>query len=144
MPPTLLDGFTVIPLKEKIEDSYLTISSRSLKLNRATARILGLPKKARFLLNVKKMQIAIEPAKADDEDGVEFSFEEGSREAPIYVKEPAILKAIQKLVVLEKGSISLSLTIKGTAYPEDKAVIYDLNEAEESVVKPRGRKKKTV
>ena len=143
MQPSLLDGFKIIPLKEKMEDSYLTITARSLKLNMATARILGLPKKVHFLLNEKKMQIAVAPAKTGDEDGVEFSFEEGSREAPIYVKEPAILKAMQKLVVLEKGGTNLSLTIKGTAYPEDKTVIYDLNEAEESLVKPRGRKKKT-
>ncbi len=46
-------------------------------------------------------------------------------------------------MVLEKDGIGLSLTIKGTAYPENKAIIYDLNEVEESVVKPRGRKKKS-
>ena len=144
MPPSILDGFKVIPLKEKIEDSYLTITAKSLKLNRATARILGLPKKVHFLLNEKKMQIAVAPAQAGDEDGVDFFSEEGSREMPIYVKEPAILKTLQKLVILEKEGTSLSLTIKGTAYPEDKAIIYDLNEAEESLIKPRGRKKKTV
>lgn len=29
---TLLDGFKVIPLKERFDDSYLTISEKSLKL----------------------------------------------------------------------------------------------------------------
>lgn len=140
--PSLLDGFKVIPLKEKIDDSYLTITAKSLRLNRSTARILGLPKRVNFLLNEKRMQIAVAPAREGDEDGVDFAFEEGSREAPIYVREAAILKAIQKLVLLEKNGTSLILTIKGVAYPEDRVIIYDLNEAAESVVKPRGRRKK--
>ena len=39
----LLDGFKIIPLKEKVDDTYLTISEKSLKLNMATAKILGMP-----------------------------------------------------------------------------------------------------
>lgn len=138
----LLDGFKVIPLKEKVDDTYLTISERSLKLNRATAVILGMPDQVQFLLNEKRMQIAITPAKQGDEDAVDFSVEEGKREKPIYVKEPGILKAVQKLAVLERDGIKLSQTIKGLAYPEDKVIIYDLMESVEAVVKPRGRKKK--
>lgn len=141
---TLLDGFKVIPVKEKIEDTYLTISARSLKLNRATARILGMPEYVRFMLNEKRLQIAIVPAEPDDEDAVEFAAtaEEGAREKPIYVKTPAILKTIQKVTVLERDGLRLTQTIKGLAYPDDKVIIYDLTESVESVVKPRGRKKK--
>ena len=73
----LLDGFKVIPLKEKIDDTFLTISERSLKLNRATAEILGMPEQVQFLINEKRMQIAITPAKPGDEDAVDFTVEEG-------------------------------------------------------------------
>ena len=138
----LLDGFKVIPLTEKIEDSYLTITAGALKFNRATARILGLPKAINLLSNDKRMQIAIAPAKEGDEDGVDFTFEETGREKPIYVKETMIMKTIQKLAVLEKDGMRLSLSIKGMAYPDDKVIIYDLNDAEETILKPRGRKKK--
>lgn len=138
----LLDGFKVIPLKEKIGDTYLTISEKSLKLNRATAVILGKPEKVRFLLNEKRMQVAITPATADDEDSIDFTFEEGGREKPIYIRESAVLKAIQKLTVLERDGVKLTQTIKGLAYPDDKVIIYDLGEAVEAVVKPRGRRKK--
>lgn len=138
----LLDGFKVIPLKEKVEDTYLTISERSLKLNRATAVILGMPEQVLFLLNEKRMQIAITPAKPGDEEAVSFIVEDGKREKPIYVKEPAILKAIQKLAVLERDGVKLTQTIKGLAYPEDKVIIFDMIESVETVVKPRGRKKK--
>ncbi len=87
----LLDGFKVIPLKEKVEDSFLTITSKSLKFNRATARVLGSPEKVVILSNYKKIQIAVTPANKDDVDGIDFIYEEGGREKPIYVKEPSIL-----------------------------------------------------
>ena len=138
----LLDGFKVIPLKEKIDDTFLTISERALKLNRATAEILGMPEQVQFLINEKRMQIAITPAKPGDEDAVDFTVEDGKREKPIYVKEPGILKTIQKLAVLEKDGVKLTQTIKGLAYPDEKVIIYDLLESVETVVKPRGRKKK--
>ena len=44
--------------------------------NRGTARNLGQPYKVRFLINEKLQQLAIVPAKPEDEDGVDFSFEE--------------------------------------------------------------------
>ena len=139
---TLLDGFKVIPLKERFEDSYLTISEKSLKLNRATAKILGDPQMVVFLLNEKKMQIALTPAKPDDEDAVLFVFELAGSEKPIYVKEPAILKAIHKVTVLQKNGVKVTQTIKGVAYPEEKVIIYALSESVEEIVKPRGRRKK--
>ena len=139
---SLLDGFKIIPLKEKVEDTYLTISEKSLKLNIATSKILGNPGWVHFLLNEKRMQIAITPAKQDDEDVVAFAVEETGREKPIYVKEPGLLKAIQKLTVLERNGIKLTQTIKGLVYPDEKVIIYDLGEAVEAEVKPRGRKKK--
>lgn len=138
----LLDGFKVIPLKEKFDDPYLTISEKSLKLNNVTAKILGSPTMVLFHLNEKKMQIALTPAKADDEDAVLFMSESGGREKPIYVKEPAILKAIQKMTVLQKDGVKVTQTIKGVAYPDEKVIIYALSESVEEIVKPRGRRKK--
>ncbi len=138
---TLLDGFKVIPLKERFEDSYLTISEKSLKLDNATAKILGSPQMVLFHLNEKKMQIALTPAKPDDEDAVMFTFEIAGREKPIYVKEPAILKAIHKMTVLQKDGMKVTQTIKGVAYPEEKVIIYALTEAVEEPVKPRRRRK---
>ena len=138
----LLDGFKEIPLKEKVEDSFLTVTSKSLKFNRATARVLGLPERIKILVNDKKIQLAVTPAGKDDENGIDFSIEEGGREKPIYVKELAILKGISKLATLEKDGQSLSLTMKGLVYPEEKVIIYDLVEAEASPIKPRGRKAK--
>lgn len=88
------------------------------------------------------MQIAMTPAKPDDEDAVLFAFELAGREKPIYVKEPAILKAIHKMTVLQKDGVKVTQTIKGVAYPEEKVIIYALSESVEEIVKPRGRRKK--
>ena len=90
----LLDGFKVIPLKEKIDDTYLTISEKSLKLNRATAVALGMPGYVKFMLNEKRMQIAITPTKAEDEDAVSLTVEEGKREKPIYVRDFSIVMVV--------------------------------------------------
>lgn len=138
----LLDGFKEIPLKEKLEDSVLTITAKALKLNRATARLLDTPGLVKFLTNEKKMQIALQPAKIDDENGVDFTFPLEGREKPILVKEPAILKKVGSMTMLERNGTNLMLTIKGVVYPDEKVIIYDLGEAEESIIKPRGRKRK--
>ena len=70
------------------------------------------------------------------------SFGEGTcREAPISVKEPAVLNAVKKLAVLEKDGQTVQLVLKGNVYLEERAVIYDLTEAETVAVKPRGRRK---
>lgn len=44
--------------------------------------------------------------------------------------------------MLERNGTNLMLTIKGVVYPDEKVIIYDLGEAEESIIKPRGRKRK--
>ncbi|MBR3261976.1 MAG: hypothetical protein IKF93_02545, partial [Lachnospiraceae bacterium] len=66
----------------------------------------------------------------------------GKREKWIYVREPGILKEIQKVAVLERAGVKLTQTVKGLAYLDEKVIIYDLTESVESVVKPRGRRKK--
>lgn len=139
---SLLDGFTVIPLKEKIDDTYMIISQKSLKFNIETAKILGTPGYIHLLINEKRLQIAIEPTKVNDENAVDFTVEEGKREKWIYVREPGILKEIQKVAVLERAGVKLTQTVKGLAYLDEKVIIYDLTESVESVVKPRGRRKK--
>ena len=132
----------MIPLKEKIDDTYMIISQKSLKFNIETAKILGTPGYIHLLINEKRLQIAIEPTKVNDENAVDFTVEEGKREKWIYVREPGILKEIQKVAVLERAGVKLTQTVKGLAYLDEKVIIYDLTESVESVVKPRGRRKK--
>ena len=137
----LLDGFKLVELTDKIEECYLTITSKTLKFNRACARTLGLPEKMHLFINDKKLQIAIAPADKEDEDGIDFTYDEDGRDRPILVKESRVLAAVNEIAVLEKDGTKLSLLIHGVVYPEDKVIIFDLGEAVESEVKPRGRRK---
>ena len=136
----LLDGFKLIELKEKVEESTLTITGKALRFNRGTARDLGRPEKVRFFVNEKLLQLAVVPTQTGDEDGVDFSYDEDSREKPISVKEPAVLAALKKLTILEKEGQAIQLVLKGNVYLEERTVIFDLTEAETVVVKPRGRR----
>ena len=137
---SLLDGFKLIELKEKIEESTLTVSAKSLRFNRGTARDLGRPAMVRFLVNEKLLQLAVVPKHEGDEDGVAFSYDEDSREVPITVKEAAVLNVVKKLAVLEKEGQAVQLVMKGMVYLEERTIIYDFTEAEVVVVKPRGRR----
>ena len=136
----LLDGFRLIELKEKVEESILTIGAKSLRFNRGTARDLGLPPRVRFLVNDRVLQIAVVPTTEDDEDGVDFTFDEGKREMPIVIKEPAVMDVIKKLAILEKNGQAVQLIVKGIVHLEERTIIYDLTEAREVAVKPRGRR----
>lgn len=136
----LLDGFKLIELKEKVEESTLTITGKALRFNRGTARDLGRPEKVRFFVNEKLLQLAVVPTQTGDEDGVDFSYDEDSREKPISVKEPAVLAALKKLTILEKEGQAIQLVLKGNVYLEERTVIFDLTEAETVAVKPRGRR----
>lgn len=138
----LLDGFKVMPLKEKLDDSYLTISEKMLKFNYGTVKVLQNPVFVQLMLNEKRMQIAIRPAQINDEDIIPFAAQSDGKEKPVYVKEPEIQKALQKIAVLQRNGIKLTQTIKGHVYPEEKVIIYDLGESVESEVKPRGRRKR--
>lgn len=51
------------------------------------------------------------------------------------------MNAVKKLAVLEKDGQTVQLVLKGNVYLEERAVIYDLTEAETVAVKPRGRRK---
>lgn len=136
----LLDGFKLVELKEKVEESTVTITTKALRFNRGTARDLGCPNKVRFLINEKMLQLAVVPALEDDEDGVDFSFDENSREKPITVKEQAVLNAVKKMAVLEKDGQALQMLLHGTVYLEERTIIYDLTEAQTEIIKPRGRR----
>ena len=135
----LLNEFKVVALKEKVEKCFITVSNRNVKFNRATARMLDLPEKVKFLTNGK--QIAIIPTDAEDEDGIDFTFEDSEREKAIIIKEPHLMNKIREMVELEQDGANLTLKAQGTVYLDEKTVIFDLENATETVSKPRGRKK---
>ena len=62
----ILKGFEVINLKQPKGESVMTVTSNSLKFNKATAVELNYAPYIRVLLNAKTRQIAIQPCSEKD------------------------------------------------------------------------------
>ena len=140
------DDFKQIDLTEEIEDCYVTITRKSLRFNRVTARILNYPSTIAFFFssdsNQKKLGIA--PKRDSDGPGVDFALKKGKRNPPIYVKDLHVLKKLASIVKFEKDGKEIALRVKGEYLPEDNAIVFDFNEATDSFVKPRGTHKTKV
>lgn len=74
---------------------------------------------------------------------MKFSKGEGKQTTSVSIKDAVLVKAISKyftLVEAPEGEVSFA-SVNGTAYPEDKTVIFDVANATAGTMKRRGRKK---
>lgn len=134
----ILEGFEEVQLEESKGDSVLTLTSTNIKFNKATAQELGFPAYVRMLINATTRQAAIQPCKENAKNAVPFSKDEKSQNYAVVIKIPALMTAIRKLADTEEENVALSF--KGTLFPNDKIIIYDISKGEP--VRRRGRKKK--
>lgn len=86
----ILKGFEVINLKQPKGESVMTVTSNSLKFNKATAVELNYAPYIKVLLNAKTRQIAIQPCSEKDPNAIKFSNEESKQTYAISIKVPAI------------------------------------------------------
>jgi site-specific DNA recombinase len=135
---SILEGFEVVDLEQSRGDSVLTLTSTNLKFNKATAVELGFPAYVRMLVNAVTRQVAIQPCNEKSKNAVEFSKEKTKQTYAVVVKIPALLTTVRKLAEVDEDAGSLSF--RGTLYPNDRVIIYDLTKGEP--VKTRGRKKR--
>ena len=140
----ILEGFEVINLKQPKGESVMTVTSSSLKFNKATAVELNYAPYIRILVNAKTRQIAIQPCSEKDPNAIKFSNEESKQNYAISIKVPAILLEFRRLVPFEnEAGEKLTYSLKGTLYPEDQVVIYNIDDVKpEQEKKRRGRRKK--
>ena len=75
----ILKGFEVINLKQPKGESVMTVTSNSLKFNKATAVELNYAPYIKVLLNAKTRQIAIQPCSEKDPNAIKFSNEESKQ-----------------------------------------------------------------
>ena len=85
----ILKGFEVINLKQPKGESVMTVTSNSLKFNKATAVELNYATYIKVLLNAKTRQIAIQPCSEKDPNAIKFSNEESKQTYAISIKVPA-------------------------------------------------------
>lgn len=141
----ILKGFEVINLKQPKGESVMTVTSNSLKFNKATAVELNYAPYIRVLLNAKTRQIAIQPCSEKDPNAIKFSNEESKQTYAISIKVPAIQVEFRRMLPFEdENGGKLSYTLNGTLYPDEQVVIYDIGDVKpEAEKKRRGRRKKS-
>ncbi len=140
----VLDGFKEIELKEPKSESVMTVSSSSLKFNKATAVELNYPAYIKVLINAQTRQIGIRPCSAKAKNSIKFSEEESKQHYAIILKVPAVQADFRRLFSFEneKGE-KLTYSLKGTFYPEEQAIVYNLDDVKPKEEKKRqGRRKK--
>lgn len=141
----ILEGFEVINLKQPKGESIMTVTSSSLKFNKATAVELNYAPYIRVLVNAKTRQVAIQPCSEKDPNAIKFSNEESKQTYAISVKVPAILLEFRRMLSFENSEGGkITYTLNGMLYPEDQVIVYNIDEvkpAEEK--KRRGRRKKS-
>lgn len=136
---SVLEGFEVMGLAPAKGKSVLTVSRTNIKFNKATAAELNYPPFVKLLLNVKTNQVAIQPCGEKDPSAVKFSEDEAKQTYAIVIKIPALLVEFRRLLSFEDD---VFYTIKGTMYPDENVIIYDLNDANREEKKRRNKKKK--
>lgn len=134
----ILEGFEEVALEESRGDSVLTLTATNLKFNKATAQELGFPTHVRMLVNAATRQAAIEPCRENSKNAVPFSKDEKKQNYAVVLKIPALMTAIRKLADVEEETTSICF--RGTLYPNEKVIIYDISQGEP--VKKRGKRKK--
>ena len=140
---SLLQGFEEVRLVKPIGKIVMTVTGNAVRFNKSTAQALGFPAYVKVLINEKTRQIAITPTTAKADNGVKFSKPEGKQTTSVSIKDKAPLAAIGQFFTLAEaaeGEVAFQ-SVTGTAYVQDKTVIFNADDAEAGTMKRRGRKK---
>ena len=139
----VLQGFEEVTLVKPIGKTVMTVTDSAVKFNKATAAQLGYSAYVKVLVNEKTKQIAVTPTTAKAANTVKFSKPEDKQTSSISVKDASLLATILQYFTLTEAledEIAYQ-SVNGTAYPNDKVVIFDADEATAGTMKRRGRKK---
>ena len=127
----------MVELERSKGDSVMTLTSSSIRFNKATAQELGFPSYVRALIQAPTRLFAITPCSENTKNAVPFSKNEKMQNYAIFLKVPALISAARKLADIEESKDALSF--EGTFYPEEKAIIFDLSKGQ--APKKRGKRK---
>ncbi|MBM6697040.1 hypothetical protein H6A11_08420 [Bifidobacterium pullorum subsp. saeculare] len=140
---SLLQGFEEVRLAKPVGKTVMTVTDSAVRFNKATAEVLGFPAYVKVLINEKTRQVAVTPTTEKADNAVKFSKPEGKQTSSVSIKEEAPLAAVSKFFTLAEapeGEIAYQ-SVNGAAYPEEKTVIFNADDAVAGTMKRRGRKK---
>ena len=123
---SVLAGFDVIDLSQTKSDSVLSISTSSMKFNKATAAELNYPSYVRVLVNAPAKKVAIQSCTDKTPNAIAFSQEADKQTYAIILKVPALQAVMRKQLpdLVERKPISF----KGEIYLDEQAIVYDLTQ----------------
>ena len=123
---SVLAGFEVIDLSQTKSDSVLSISTSSMKFNKATAAELNYPAHVRVMVNAPAKKVAIQSCTEKTPNAIAFSQEADKQTYAIILKVPALQAVMRKQLpdLAEKKPISF----KGEIHLDEQTIIYDLTQ----------------
>lgn len=142
---SVLQGFEEVRLVKPVGKITMTVTANAVRFNKATAQALGFPAFVRLLVDENGRRIAVAVTTGKALNAVKFSKTEEKQTASVSVREQAALEAIGKFFTLAEapeGEVAY-VSVPGTYYPDDKAVIFNVDDATAGTMKRRGRKKAT-
>ena len=142
---SVLQGFEEVRLVNPVGKITMTVTANPVRFNKGTAQAMGFPAFVRLLVDGNGRRIGVAVTTGEALNAVKFSKTEEKQTASVSVREQAALDAIGKFFTLAEapeGEVAY-VSVPGTYYPDDKAVIFNVNDATAGTMKRRGRKKAT-
>lgn len=135
----MLKNFTVIEVISSKTKSVLTFYPDKMKFNFPTAEDLKFPKHVQLLIDPKGRNFAIRACKEDEPNAVVFfNRGDGTKPYPITLR----YQAANALIAQTMGwnDPSKYYLINGQLFPEECAIAFNLNDAEEQTIKAGSKK----
>lgn len=121
-----LKGFKTISVLGCGSASTMTLTKKYFKFSGETAKELGYPQYIKFLINDKTKQIAIIVANAADEEAIAFPCKKaGEKQFAINVAHRTAYATVCNMMQWD----DTSRRMKGVLVPEEKAIIYNMEQA---------------
>lgn len=139
---SLLSGFEEVNVVKPLGKVVMTVTANAIRFNKSTAAALGYPAHVKVLVNAQTRQIALAPTTGRAENALKFSKPEGQQRLSISVKDKAVLATLLGYFnpgEAPEGQVAYQ-AVEGTAYPHDKIVIFNVDDAVAGTMRRRGRR----
>lgn len=122
----MLKGFKVYDFTERVP--YISVTANGVTFGNGVIKKLRFPEYVCLLFNVKEKQMAIQVASKDDENAIQFCSEMGCSTS-IRINHKDFKDTIKHITNWDISSTGYR--VEGKLLPEENAIIFNLDKAEE-------------
>ena len=133
---SVLQGFEPVNPASTAGKSVLTVTPRYMRFNKNTVQELEAPRYVQILTNPHTKQVAIHECAETDANAIEF-VKPNHKTASVTLNSPVVLNAVLRFFDFPKvadDEVAFA-QLKGTSFPEDKTVIFDVRDCRQGVMK---------